>query len=313
MRVMRQLALFSILFFAFSIFSAEFTWETDLDIAKTKAVAEKKDLLIVYLGKDWDPTSQQLDKDVLSNALFKNAATKNFICVLVDIPKDETPASKEQFLQYRAEALKIGLSGFPTIVLMDTKGKVFGINRKFEGSTVIEFCELLNTLYSTKELRDEWLQKAAEATGDDKATCLNNALVIAASLGRIFDNWGLFGYEDVMAELIKADPTNKAGVSAPWDFRLSSFKARMAFAAKDSAAAMKIFEDLLARYPEDKLLKQAVYYTEAQFYAGLNDFEKCKEYLRKTVEIDPASRNGKDAAKVLEEINKVKDKENAIH
>ncbi|MFT6178761.1 MAG: thioredoxin-related protein [Akkermansiaceae bacterium] len=106
---------------------------TDFEAAKKKAVADKKPLLVKFTGSDWCPPCIKLQKEVFSKSSFKKAVEKDFVVVVLDyprkkkLPKDQTAANKKV-------AKKYGLKSYPTVMLMDSKGKVFKSMSGYNGA-----------------------------------------------------------------------------------------------------------------------------------------------------------------------------------
>ncbi len=96
-------------------------WMTDLNKAIELAVKENKSVLVEFTGSDWCPPCIAMRKNVFSKKEFTAAATKNFVLVELDFPKrDKELAEKNQ-----PHAEKFKIEGFPTVVLLDSKGSEF--------------------------------------------------------------------------------------------------------------------------------------------------------------------------------------------
>ena len=108
-----------------SLNAAEAKWLTDFKAAEKKAAAEKKPLVVNFTGSDWCGWCIRLDKEVFSQPEFVEYAEKNLVLVKLDFPrKKELPASEKE--QNQALAQKYEVRGFPTIVILDSKGKQIG-------------------------------------------------------------------------------------------------------------------------------------------------------------------------------------------
>ena len=96
-------------------------WTTDLDKALETAKKENKSVLVEFTGSDWCPPCIMMRKNVFSKKEFVEEASKNFILVEIDMPKnDKEVAEKNQPLVEKYE-----IEGFPTVILLDSKGKEF--------------------------------------------------------------------------------------------------------------------------------------------------------------------------------------------
>lgn len=115
---------------------------TDFETAKKKAAKDNKPLLVKFTGSDWCPPCIKLDKEVFSKKDFKSAVEKDFVVVILDFPrKKELPA--EQTKANKEVAKKYGLKSYPTVMLMDQKGKVFKSMSGYSGGGVEPYLKVL--------------------------------------------------------------------------------------------------------------------------------------------------------------------------
>ena len=99
-------------------------WTDDFDAALKKAAAEKKLVLADFSGSDWCCWCKRLDKEVFTQEAFAKVATNKYVCVMVDSPMDESLLSAAAKAQNMDLIKKYGVRGFPTVLMMDAKGKV---------------------------------------------------------------------------------------------------------------------------------------------------------------------------------------------
>ncbi len=101
---------------------AELTWLTDLDEAKKVATKQNKKLLVDFTGSDWCGYCIKLHKEVFDTPEFEKFA-KDYVLVELDFPKrKEQPAAEKA--KNQAAQKKYGVNGFPTVIIMNTSGKV---------------------------------------------------------------------------------------------------------------------------------------------------------------------------------------------
>jgi protein disulfide-isomerase len=118
---MKKLIL-SLLLLATVTARAELTWLTDLDEAKKVATKENKKLLVDFTGSDWCGYCIKLHKEVFDTPEFEKFA-KDYVLVELDFPKrKEQPAAEKA--KNQAAQKKYGVNGFPTVIIMNTSGKV---------------------------------------------------------------------------------------------------------------------------------------------------------------------------------------------
>lgn len=95
---------------------------TDFEAAKAKAAESNKPILLEFTGSDWCPPCMQMKADVLSTETFQEFAAENVVFVELDFPQGKE-ISKEQKKHNEGMARKYRVQGFPTFVLVDSKGK----------------------------------------------------------------------------------------------------------------------------------------------------------------------------------------------
>ena len=104
---------------------AELSWMTDLPKALEKAKAENKVVMMGFTGSDWCSTCIKLHKEVFSTPEFASYAKKNLVPVEVDFPKKKVlSAEQKQANSDLKEKYKI--EGYPTIIVLNSKGEKLG-------------------------------------------------------------------------------------------------------------------------------------------------------------------------------------------
>lgn len=114
--------LFTAAFATCTLLAAEGEWLTDLTKAQEKAKAEKKLVLLDFTGSDWCPPCKNLHKTVLVSPEFTQFAKDNLVLVEIDFPNNK-PQSAELKAANKELAKKFGITGYPTIVVLDGSGK----------------------------------------------------------------------------------------------------------------------------------------------------------------------------------------------
>lgn len=110
--------------------SAKENWETNYDAALAKAAKDNKLVLIDFTGSDWCGWCIKLDKDTFSQPAFQSYAEKNLVLLELDYPqgKPQTAAIKKQNAEL---AKKFNVEGYPTLVLLNAKGKEIARNEGY--------------------------------------------------------------------------------------------------------------------------------------------------------------------------------------
>jgi thioredoxin-related protein len=108
--------------FTATAFAGKAGWDENYDKALTKAAAEKKSVLLDFTGSDWCGWCMKLDSEVFNKSAFKSFAKNNLVLVELDFPHGKH-LSKKLHEQNAGLEKKYGVSGFPTLVLLDSTGK----------------------------------------------------------------------------------------------------------------------------------------------------------------------------------------------
>jgi thiol-disulfide isomerase/thioredoxin len=142
-------------------------WYTDLDEAKAVAVKENKPLLVDFTGSDWCGYCIKLHAEVFDKPEFE-AFAKNYVLVELDFP-NKKPQPPEEKAKNKATQAKFGVSGFPTVLLLDAKtGEAYGRQSGYgPGSGPKAYIEKLSAFKNTAEGRlalGAEAKKAAEAS-----------------------------------------------------------------------------------------------------------------------------------------------------
>ena len=146
---------------------AELTWLTDLDAAKAQGVKENKPVLVDFTGSDWCPPCKALHKNVFESKEFAAVASK-YVLVELDYPRNK-PQAPELKAKNAALSKQFGITGFPTVLLLDAKtGDVYGKTVGFGGQTAKEYLDKLASFKNTPEGR-EALAKELKAAADRSA------------------------------------------------------------------------------------------------------------------------------------------------
>ena len=186
-------------------------WLVDFEKAKATAKKEGKDVLMEFTGSDWCPPCIALNKQVLSTALFKEAAPKMFVLLKLDSPRDKSKQTPEEIKQNQRLSVEYQVQGVPNVVLADHLGRPYARIGGFRGEKPEEYIEKLKNLQQIRVERDKFMKQAEKASGVDKAKALDGALArldkeIVASF-----------YGKVVNEIVKIDSDGKAGLKSKYE------------------------------------------------------------------------------------------------
>lgn len=130
---------------AFPVIATPQGWLDDFEAAKAKAAAEGKKILIDFSGSDWCGWCIKLDKEVLSKGEFISQASKSFVLLLVDSPRDKGRLSPKARQENPKLVSEFGVRGYPTLVVTDASGREIFRQTGFVSGGPPALLKLLNT------------------------------------------------------------------------------------------------------------------------------------------------------------------------
>jgi protein disulfide-isomerase len=132
-RLILGLALVSSMLLSVSFAQAQTkTWNQDMKKAMAESKSTGKPILIDFSGTDWCSWCMKLDKEVFAQRAFRKYAKKNLVLMLAAFPR-RTPLSADLKAQNEDLAKKYNVEGFPTVVLLNSKGETLGVTGYQQG------------------------------------------------------------------------------------------------------------------------------------------------------------------------------------
>ncbi|NWK56132.1 thioredoxin family protein [Verrucomicrobiaceae bacterium N1E253] len=203
MRKTTRLASFVLALTASFAFAGGEGWVTDFEAAKKKAAEEKKDLLVDFTGSDWCGWCIKLNDEVFKHDAFKKGVAEKFVLVELDYPRDKSKLSEETQKQNAKLKETYTIKGYPTILLMDAKGRPYA-QTGYQAGGPEAYVTHLDELQAERVKRDENLAKAAKLEGVEKAKAL------VAVLKELPEDH-LSHYSELTGEISKLDPEDQSG------------------------------------------------------------------------------------------------------
>ncbi len=122
-------------------------WKTNFEEAKTEALKENKNILLVFSGSDWCAPCIKLDNVVWKSEAFKLEAEKNWVIYKADFPKKKVNQLSPELAESNNKlAEKYNSNGsFPLVVLLDKTGKIIGMTG-FKNISASEYIQLIHSL-----------------------------------------------------------------------------------------------------------------------------------------------------------------------
>lgn len=272
--------------------TASGAWMTDFKAAQAKAEAEGKDLFIDFTGSDWCHWCIKLDEEVLSQDEFMSEAQKNFVFVLLDFP-NKTQLDAATKAQNEELKNRYGIQGFPTILLTDDAGVVYGKTGYQKGGPAA-YLKHMEGFRTAKAERAKALESIKALEGDEKLKKLNELLQNMAKSG-IQD-----GLDNIVTEMRELDPEDKHGFIAQYEVpqKIGQIMGSLRGPQDIDNGITKL--EALEKTVNNKELKQVIFETIGNIYMrGKNDAVQGKAYFEKAVAVDPESEISQQLKKML--------------
>jgi hypothetical protein len=98
------------------------SWGTDFNAALDQAKGEKKHTLLFFTGSDWCGWCKKLNREILSTNEFSQYAQDKLVLVELDYPQHKAQSDQLR-AQNRMLEGRYNISGFPTVIVLDSTGK----------------------------------------------------------------------------------------------------------------------------------------------------------------------------------------------
>jgi thioredoxin-related protein len=121
-------------------------WKTNFDEAKSVALKENKNILLVFSGSDWCAPCIKLDNVVWKSPEFKTESEKKWVIYKADFPKKKANQLAPEVSESNKKlAEKYNRNGsFPLVVLLDNTGKVLGMTG-FKNVSASDYIQLIHS------------------------------------------------------------------------------------------------------------------------------------------------------------------------
>lgn len=180
-------------------------WSHDVEASLAKAKAEGKHVIMDFTGSDWCGWCIRLNKEVFSHDEFKSQVPNDFVLVELDFPRDKSKLTAETIAQNKMWQEKLGIRGFPSIVLLTADGSAYAKTGYRPGGPDA-YVKHLAELKASKTAGDELRAKADAAEGIEQAK-LYDQLLDMADAGLMLED-----ADALMTKIIEADADGKAGL-----------------------------------------------------------------------------------------------------
>lgn len=102
---------------------AEADWFDNMDDAQAAATKGDKPILILFTGSDWCPPCKQLESRILDTKEFAKGVEGEWVLLKLEFLKYTKQPDSVKKANY-ALVEKYGIRGYPTMVVLDSKGEL---------------------------------------------------------------------------------------------------------------------------------------------------------------------------------------------
>lgn len=259
-------------------------WTDNYDEAQKKAVAEGKDMLLNFSGSDWCKFCIQLDKEVFDKKDFIEAASKDFVLVTVDFPRDTSILSSETEAQNARLNQRFKESQFPTVFLTDSMGRPYAITGYLDGG-VDNYLASLSDLKKTGDAIDDLLKKSRDSLleGYERAKLVEEALMLVPQ-----QHIPEF-YRDQISRIVELDSDNKARLRDKYYDSIVLWEAEDLIAGGNIDGGIKVIDNRIKELGYQGDTAQRMYYFRAIFLDRSNDKQGAYDSLNNAVKALPGS------------------------
>ena len=208
-------------------------WGTDYTAALVRAQREGRAVLVNFTGSDWCGYCMRLKAEVLDHPEFAAWAGESFVLLEVDLPR-RADVDPELLERNREICSRYAVDGFPTLMVLDERGRALGCLAGFEGDR-----HLVRKVLSDGLRACELLRQGDSLQGEQELACLLAVWkLLPDELRRL--NPGL------RAEIISLDEQDVSGLRAEAEAERRLRDCRSAVqAAPTDAAALSIVDEAL--------------------------------------------------------------------
>lgn len=180
-------------------------WQPDYEAAVKGAKDAKQDVFVFVGGSDWSAPSRAYKRAVIQSPALEAALGKGLLFVEIDRPDRATPEQKAA--AQKSKGFDAVIHNYPGVVLLDPEGRCY-LKLEAPQGGVDGLVAAVRQARSLKDKRDAALERAAKATGLERAKLLGAAL---EGMGDCALQNGRHSHRALLDEIKKLDPQDAAG------------------------------------------------------------------------------------------------------
>jgi len=222
---------------------------------------------------------------------------KKFVLLKLDFPRKREMSDelKKQNAEWRD---RIGVRGYPSIILADAKGKAYA-KTGYQRGGAEAYVKHLDELRQKRGEREKALAEAEKLQGVEKAKALDAALDAVDPGSRAKD------YAHVIEEIIKLDADGKAGLKAKYEAVALKGKIDAAMSAGKMDEAIKIADEALVKTGNKGDAAQELLWSKSYACFKKKDKENAQKFLEAALEAAPDGKMAPQIKSTLKRVFKI--------
>ncbi|MBE7461861.1 MAG: thioredoxin fold domain-containing protein [Planctomycetes bacterium] len=259
----------------------EGTWYSDIEAAADVAKKNKLNLFVLFTGSDWCPMCVKLHNEVVGTQEFREATKNKFVLVMLDFPRTQKMLFR-QVQQNERLARKYRIEGFPTVILLDSKGRPYA-RTGYQPGGATDYVVHLDQLDEKLRNRDELFALSERAEGKARAELLDRALMSLQEDGVLQD------YDSEIDEVIKFDPNNEAGLKEKYETGRKFIRIVSLIQEQRFQEAQTVISESSLKADAPIPSRQRLLYLKAVVLHGLGEESSEIRVLNEAIALDPSS------------------------
>lgn len=262
--------------------------------AQKAAASEQKDLLLVFLGSEWNEKSRELDAEILKKEDFQKKIGEHFVTSVFELPAKKAEAH-ESLIQLRKD---YSLANVPAILVADSAGRPYAVGTAGE----LNAGKMADELVELKKVRAERDRLFAEAK---KVEGVERAKLLISGLKKLPQQNVPSFYADRLKEIEAADEKGKTDyvdkIKKSRSIREEQVHFEDLLREKNYAEVSKSVEAKLSKAKGEDAQRLMLYQVRA--FADQGKFAEAREKVKEMEKIDPSSGLGKRTKRYLAMLN----------
>ncbi|MDI9387223.1 MAG: hypothetical protein QM387_06505 [Spirochaetota bacterium] len=288
-----------LLLIACSSTPTEAHWLYDYEEAQGLAEQENKNILLFFVGSDWDEVSIALSNDIFPSKPFLSKIASEYILVQLDFPEDEDLITEEQFYRNYDVANRFALEGIPSAVLTTKEGYVIDKYNEIADDEISDAEKAADFIKQIQKSKKKSTTIISTVKKMDKAEGPKKAKLVDTILNQLNSDY-TYLHSELIAQIPEHDPDNTTKLYEKYLLQLTYPKSMEALYAGDYENAIQMLVEVAENKKISKKDSQEAYYTAAYLNAqmGLED-EQTIAYLQLAYDVDPESEIAQNVQQII--------------